>query len=441
MAKATMVVDLLLLDMALNSYRGVFGSTHGRSYANTKKWAANEGMTDTAKLLFGMGVYSAFDNMSAVAFALSENYTLPPVLAAIANDLDRPEMENRQRMGIRLDEIERWGLGVEDFEDGMHLLTLEAYMHPRTAALTLRMFDAFNWWENNFFASFKSYRPLISGLRRTRTLRPLARSLEWDLCRNTREEVNVQTYRTPDYMLSCAQDYRAGYGGDQQHIWQATLGNEAVCFTTHPAKIEGVTPNYWEGSGQLPRAAQVNNVVICIYNLHKKPALYVPTRLFFTHAWLPQDKFDEVIEQDDWIFARKGQGYLALRSQQPYRWQDRPGEDQDREIIADGRSNIWICEMGREMTDGSFAEFCERIGKATLNFDGVQVAYHSPSQGQLEFGWSESLRQDGRKIELHDYPRYRNPYTQADFAANSINIRLAPHHLSLDWQGVMRQYE
>ena len=34
------------------------------AYENTKKWASNEGTTDTMKLLFGMGIYSAFDNMS-----------------------------------------------------------------------------------------------------------------------------------------------------------------------------------------------------------------------------------------------------------------------------------------------------------------------------------------------------------------------------------------
>jgi hypothetical protein len=59
--KAEMVIDLILLDMALNTFKGVFGSTHGRAYENTKKWASNEGTTDTSKLLFGMGVFSGGD--------------------------------------------------------------------------------------------------------------------------------------------------------------------------------------------------------------------------------------------------------------------------------------------------------------------------------------------------------------------------------------------
>ncbi|MGD2039677.1 MAG: hypothetical protein PVH11_02545 [Anaerolineae bacterium] len=443
--RAAMVTDLLLLDIALNSYRGLFGSSHGRAYENTKKWASNEGTIDTQKLLFGMGQYSGFDNMSAASFALSRTYRMPPVLAAIAGDLDRPEMESRQRMGIRVAEAERWGLAFDDFEDGMVFLSLEAYVHPRTAGLTLRMFDAFNWWQNSFFAPFQPYRGLLSILRRTRTLGLLVRALEWDLCRNTREEVNVYTYRTPDYMLSCAQDYRAGYGGDQQHIWQATLGPDAVCFATHPAKLAGATPNYWAGAGQLPRAVQVKNVLIAVHNVHNRPALYVPTRLDFTHAWLPRDRFDEVLEREGWIFARKGQGYLALRSQQPYYWQNEPGPDQVREIIAEGKQNVWICEMGRQATDGTFAAFAQRICAAQLAFQGLSVVYRSPSQGRLEFGWQRPLRQEGRVVPVHGYARYENPYAttieagSTGFPAQSMRIHAGEHRLSLDWSTARRE--
>jgi hypothetical protein len=437
--KAAMVTDLLLLDMALNSYQGVFGSTHGRSYENTKKWAANEGTSDTQKLLFGMGQYSGFDNMSAAALALSSRYRMPPVIAAIAGDLDRPEMLNRQRMGIRVAEAGRWDLGLEDFEDGMVFLSLEAYAHPRTLALTMKMFDAYHWWENTFLAPFKPYQKLLSFLRRSHLLGAVARGFEWDLCRNTREEVNVYTYRTPDYSLSCAQDYRRGYGGDQQHIWQATLGADAVCFTTHPAKLEGASPNYWAGSGTLPRAVQVKNVLIAVYRITRRPALYVPNRLSFTHAWLPRDQFDEVIERDGWVFARRGEGYLALRSQRPYRWQDAPGEDQGREIIADGRENIWICELGREAIDGDFADFVGRIAAARLEFNRLQVSYDSPSQGRLEFGWEGPLRQNGQSLAVVDYPRYDNAYAQADFPAGRVEVNHGEGYLLLDWRTMQRR--
>jgi hypothetical protein len=442
-AKAEMVIDLLLLDMALHSFQGVFGSTHGRAYENTKKWASNEGTTDTMKLLFGMGVYSAFDNMSAAAFALSR-YRVPPAIEEIAWD-GSGSYENRQRMGILLNEMERWEIHPDNFEDGMLYLTLEAYLHPRTIANTLRMFDLCNWWENSFLNVFKPYRGLLKILNALGGLPLLARVLERDICRNTREEANLYTYKTPDYMLSTAQDYRKGYGGDQQHIWQATFGADAVCFTTHPAKLTGVTPNYWTGSGLLPRAAQYRNVAIAIYNLEKIPALYVPIRHFFTHAWLPRDKFDEVLESRGWIFARKGDGYLALRSQQPYFWNEehptsydfsyrREPEDLGREVIAPGRQNIWICQLGREADDGTFEQFIRSISLAGLNFSGLNVEYGSPGNGLIRFGWEGSLRVNDVEIQLHDYPRYDSPYAQAEFDPKEIEVSAGMHRLTLNWQ-------
>lgn len=456
--KAEVVIHLILLDMALNSFKGVFGSTHGRAYENTKKWASNEGTTDTSKLLFGMGIFSGYDNMSAVAFALS-GYRVPPVIEEVARgegyDPALP-MENRQRMGIKLKEMEKWGIHPDNFEEGMLYLTLEAYLHPRTIANTLRMFDICNWWENSFLNAFKRYRGLLKVIKAIGGLPLLARVLERDVCRNTREEVDIYTYKTPDYMLSTAQDYHKGYGGDQQHIWQATLGPDAVCFTTHPAKIEGVTPNYWAGNGLLPRAAQYKNVAIVLYNIKKIPALYVPIRHFYTHAWLPKDKFDEVVEKNGWVFARKGEGYLALRSQNPYFWrEDLPRshgehreekffsarsaslwpkpEDVGREILVDGAQNIWVCQMGRKADDGEFAEFVGKVSAAEIAFRGLSVSYQSPGNGLVRFGWEDPFSVDGVEIQLHEYLRYDNPYVKAEFDAAEIRISAGGHELNLDW--------
>ena len=443
--KAEMVLDLILLDMALNSFKGVFGSTHGRAYENTKKWASNEGTSDSMKLLFGMGIYSAFDSMSAGGFALS-TYNMPPAIEAIAHDTDKTYI-NRQRMGFKVQDAEKWGLTYDDTESGMVFLTNEAYLHPLTAELTLKMFDEFNWWESEFFHEFPPYRGFLNATKKLNLIPTLAKVLEKDVCRNMRDEPNVYTYHTADYMLSTAQSHRAGYGGDQQHIWQATLGPDAVCFTTHPARIHGVSPDYWAGSGILPRAAQYKNLTISVYNIKRLiPALYVPTKLFFTHAWLPKDKFDEVIEKNGWIFARKDDGYLALRSQNPYFWNTEGeqekhnftfgnfAEDMDREIIADGAQNIWICQLGRKEDDGRFEQFVEAISLAEVVYNGQNIEYRAPGIGQVRFGWEGALSVDGKEIQLDHYPRYDNPYVQADFDTTKIQVKAGEHVLDLDWE-------
>jgi hypothetical protein len=235
-------------------------------------------------------------------------------------------------------------------------------------------------------------------------------------------------------MLSAAIDYRPGYGGDQQHIWQATLGSDAVCFTAHPAKREGPTPDYWTGEGTLPRVAQVKNVLVAVYKINTMPGLYVTNRLLFTHAWLPKDKFDEVTERDGWIFVRKGDGYMALRSRNPFRWQTEDGEDQYREIIAEGKTNIWLCELGSRDQSGDFSEFIDAIRAAPLTFRDLSMAYTSPSQGRIEFGWRGPFRQNGQVVSLHDFPRYENLYTKTSFPAERVEIRCGEHWLVLDWR-------
>jgi hypothetical protein len=437
--RATAIIDLLLFEMAINNFKGVFGSSHGRSYEPTKKWADQESTTDTQKLLFGRGVFTAVENMSAVAFALSDGYRMPGVLYEIANDQDRHEMLHRQRIGINLDQATWWDLKPNDLENGMLLLNLEAYFHPRTINLLVRMMDAFDWWEKPFFQPFARRRRLIKFFKILGLLPLISRHYERDVCRTIREEVNVYTYRTPDYMISTAQDYRKGYGGDQQHIWQATLGPSAVCFTTHPARMKGSPPNYWSGSGILPRVAQIKNVVIAIYRLSKIPSLYVRNELDFTHAWLPRDRFDDVVEKEGWIFARLSDGYLGLLSQYPYQWHEMPGEDRNREIIVRKCNNIWLCEMGCRETDGDFSTFVQRILEAELVFYDSNISYRSPSQGYLQFGWKGPLVQDGRQVPLGDYPRYASPYAQVPFPPEDILISLGEETLHIDWINCNRQ--
>ncbi len=436
--RAEMVLDLLFFDMALHHHRGVFGSTHGRSYERAKKWAREEGTTDLAKLALGVGRFAGGENQSAACLAASTRYRLPEVIAGIAADAARPEVHVRQRMSFRIEEAIARGLDPAEPEDMMVLLSMEAYLHPRTIDGFTRLLDRFGWWTNAFFAPFRARRGLLLALRRARLLPLLARAFEPDLTRNLRDEVHVTTFRTPDTMLSSAQDWRPGMGGDQQHVWQATLGPDAVCFTTHPGPRSGRSPSHWTGSASLPRVAQVRNVLLCLYSISRRPALYVANRKRYTHAWLPRDRFDEVREQAGWIFARRGDGYLALRARDPHRWQTAPGEDAGREVIADGRTQVWICELGRRAEAGSFDAFVQRIADSRVVFGDRSVAYDSPSEGRLELDWEGPLRHGGRDIPLHDAPRYDTPYGGADFPSLELRIAHAGATLHLDWRSGRR---
>ena len=169
--------------------------------------------------------------------------------------------------------------------------------------------------------------------------------------------VNTVTYRTPNGMLSSAQDYQPGKPGGREHIWQATLGPNSILFANHPAassEKEERVPNFWRGNGTLPRVAQTKDFLIALYNLPEQ------TRLRFTHAYFPQRDFDETSFREGWAFARKGDGYTALKSF-PELDEIKEGKTAHRELRAYGMQTIWICQMGRLAQDGDFASFQEKI--------------------------------------------------------------------------------
>ena len=445
----SIVLDLIFADMASNHFRGNFGSTHGRTYED-KMSGKRDNTGSTFKLLFDLNEFGP-GNMSSSSLALSTAYQLPRVIYDMAHDFDRDEYENRQRMSIKLEEAAKWGLDTSLLEDGMTFLTLEAYTHPLTIGLFVEMLDAYKWWEHADFSIFKDFELV---LRDEMSRTSLAVTFEGDITRNMRPEVNIYTYRTPDYMLSTAQDWRIAhdgdqqYGGDQQSIWQATLGMEAVAFTTHPANEElgGPTPRYWVGYGTLPRSIQVKNVVVSLYDVDTTTLLYYPDQPLYTHAFLPKDKFDEAYKEDGWFFARKGDGYLALWSSDPNSdWlkNTNPGEPElgDHEIIAEGEKTIWICELARAADYADFDAFKTAIRNAPLAVDAeaLTVDYASPSQGRLLMAWDGPMTQDGDPVVVTDYPRYENPYSSSAFPGDLISFQHAGQSLKLDFANRSRE--
>ena len=466
--KAAMVLDLILADMALNQYAGNFGATHGRTYED-KMSGSRDNTGSTFKLVFNLNDYSP-GNMSSSSLALSTTYLPPRVVYDIANDADRPEMENRQRMGIKLEEAEGWGLDLDRFEDGMTLMTLEAYTHYLTIGLWAEMLDAYGWWVHD---DYNLFLPFEEVLRDPLVRVAFAKGAEKDITRNMRPEVNIYTYRTPRYMLSTAQDWRnphevdyvpngAGYGGDQQSIWQATLGTDAVVFTTHPANEnwDGPTPRYWTGYGTMPRSIQVKNVVISLYDRDETAMLYVPNQPSFTHAFLPRDKFDETSKENGWFFARQGDGYVALWSSDPESdWEPADPDHADlgvHEIIADNKDaegeptgkQVWICELGSADEHGDYEAFKAAVVAAPLDVDpdALTVDYESPSQGRLVMGWEGPLTQDGEPVVVRDYPRYENPYGTSSFRDDAISLEYQDPQkiykntsMTLNWASVTRE--
>lgn len=475
--RARMVLDLIFIEIAAHSLHGVFGSTHGRSYPREKRFGDTEATSDLCTVAFGTGRTTGADAMGAFALAVSPTYAPPALAVAIArgpgdaSSAPRTAAEEiRQRCGFDIREARRWGIDPHRELDAFMLLSQEAYFHPRSVRWFLRLMDRFGWWENSFFSPFRRFKGLFRVLRTLGLLPALAWIVRKDATRNTREAVSVHSRRSAHAMLSAAIDYRPGFGGDQQHIWQATLGPRAVVFVNHPADHGSGSAGYWVGDGNLPRVVMYRRNLIALYRPSHRRGLYKTNRLFFTHAWFPREEFDELCEigrgpEADptsaapvatdgvaapvrWFCARYGKGYVALASRNRAQW---GGEAHECEIVAAEGPNIWICRIGEANTDGSFERFVESCRDSRIDWahpagggarsGRLEVRWQPPGEPELRFGWRAPLRVDGQRQNLHERRRFDAPFaTDAETAigARRYSFSHGGQRLRLDYDMAVR---
>lgn len=429
--RAAMVTDILLFDLAVNTHHGAFGVSHGRTYPRHVMGANRESTACVTRLVSGEGIYNSRGNKSGVFLAASPGYKPPNVILAIAAD-EPEELVNRERMGLNLEDAGQYGLTFEDLESGMFWWGMGGYAAWPVINLTFAMVEEYDLWQNEFFAALTLFEPLWRA-----GLMPL---LCWALDEVTSgsilSQVNTYTYRTPDFMLACAQDQRSGQFGFQTHSWQATLDHDAVVFTCHPASLELESPGYWTG-GWMPKAVQEQNVLLSLYEWQPLGLTFPGIVLQFTHAYFPQVSFDAVIQSGHWVFARKDQGYLALYSYQPVLWAPNP-EGLSNDLVAFGLPNFWICELGRASDYESFDAFMEALANSTISYDGFTVSYHSPTQGLIETGFGLPFTVEGTLMDIKHYPRYQNPYAVEVFGSNPIVINHGTKQLTLNYETAQR---
>ncbi len=414
--QAGLLLDALFYDMALNNFHGAMGCTHGRVYAHTVKGCRKEPTSSILKLVFGVGSFNSNICMGAAAL-VSSKYRCPEIIRKIAVDYSQT-VSNKQRLSFNVQDAPEYGLSYGE-EDLNLYWGMQEFIHPLTVRTSKIVSEKHDVWPYRDYDKFiKKYEDEVS---------EYGKIIDCNTDCFAMSEANIETYRTPDYMLSCVNDFRPGAPGYQQHIWQATLSPDAVVFTTHPGgKHENGTPNYWAGNAVIPRAVQYENVTICIYNPLIKNGMNI------THAYFPKAAFDQTIQKGNWIFGRKNDGYVALYSHNSVSWEkDMQGIRND--LVAEGRKNIWICEMGSAAKYGSFDVFVKKISGSSVSCESNNVAYQSPSQGKMKFGWAIPFEIDGKAINIKHYPRFDNPFGRTDFNTRKIEIKYKGESMTLDF--------
>jgi hypothetical protein len=473
---AASTLDVLFFDLALHNEQAAFGVTHGRSYKKNKLTSLDEDTWNLTKLVFDNTAYDyqrADNDPGGVLMARSERYQLPEAIrrVGISNDT----FVDRERMGIATNELgppdpqiqAPYGLSYSDPALVDLWWGMNAFITWPTVPITLQAMDTYGLWDNPQLASLQVLRPFagdpLTAMFIASSVAPMA-----DLF--FLNEVNTYTWRSPDVMLSSAIDYRKGLRGAQVHSWQATLDANAVVFTNHPATPLAESTDwlddpedggYWNGEATLPRSAQQENVGIYIYAPQYPEANPPPLDVFtyqpMTHAYFPQDRFDEVVREGNWTFGRLGDGYVALFSYRPAEFlvydptrNATGGHTLPFDLVAaGGADNVWIVECASRSTAGSFASFRRLIQACPVQVTtrgpssngispGYDVVYDSPSQGRMTFGWEAPFTVRSRPISLGSFSRYDNPWVRTAFTSQTVDIRRGPYGVTLDFAGKTR---
>lgn len=417
--KSKMIMDLLLLDMGMHSFKGLFGATSGRCYEAQKKNPMKQDTLEVSERVWGFGNIEAYDYSRISAnFLLMEKYDLPEVIRKIGRDTG--EVIIKDSMGLDLKEIKQEFADLKDIDTtGMFLWAMESFTNPESVNMALKVFNEWELHKNSFLKDFKmiNHPVLIKlGLLPTivRLLNPVTQGIAI-------QRANTYTYKTSEYMLSTVQNHHPGTFGDQQHVWQATLSKEVTVFTTHPGApaFEDVnrnfSPDYWVGSGIFPHSVQRKNVHMSIYKLNQRKGFMEKQRVPYTHAYFPVDRFDEVVLEGNMIFGKLGEAYIALIGRNELKVSGKDSSD----LIQEGLVTYWICELSSSRVFDSFEAFMEAIRSRKISFAQDTLTYEGSDDYALTYKGAFSV--NGHEI-VTDYDRMDTPYGKVKRKPGEIQV-------------------
>jgi hypothetical protein len=164
---------------------------------------------------------------------------------------------------------------------------------------------------------------------------------------------SVSSPRSEEELKSSMTLFEPGLYGYQQHMWYAALDNDCIAFINHPGATNDeseMRPGYWYGNGLMPALMQKGRILGGIYHLDQKRH---PVN--FTHLYWPSFSLEEEVLEGNWLFGRKGKGYLAIWSSV----QGKPFDDvlSGCEYRFVSECSAFICMTGSKQEDGEFTDF------------------------------------------------------------------------------------
>jgi hypothetical protein len=465
---AAMALDLCLVDMAAHNQAGTYTAPRGRTYKKDKMSSLDEDTFNVAKFVFDdtTAAYQSTSDTGVTYFCSGTRYRPPQLVVDIATDPEPSVV--RERHGVFFDgskplEDDPVAPYGKDFDDPANLpfwWSLGALGMWPLAEVSVAAADEFRLWDTSEFGDIK----LLASLNDFDPERIRVWEQERAAVINFGflSEANTYAYREPKVSLASVLDHRFGEMRDQGHAWQAAIDENAMVFTTHPMTepaestvwADDSQPGYWTGDASMPRSAQHRGTAVHIYqpkwDESTDPLVWsVFEYRPFTHAYVPQDHFDEVRQVGNWTIVGKGGGYIALWSWRTPTWREYDpsviatrGMTKPFDLVAEGGpDNVWIVEVGSD-AGGSLDDFVNAvtaIEPSVVRDDaGFTVSWTSPSSGIVDYSSTGVFLVEGVEYPTSDHPRHESPWGGVDHLSRQYNLTAGTSTWACDFDTMTR---
>lgn len=472
------IMDILWLDVALNSVNNRLVATSSRMYGNNKAGnfygnsicAAMDVLwgNDGAEQILG-NPYLSEKEKSQIKDTLAKApnhvvicftdivkkgiYVLPEAIRDIA--LSNETFAVKMGCGLSPDDMVKEGLVGQKPYQIMAQMGAETFTNPQVVNNTLEYLKTNKMFRNSFLGYFRFLTLTIFKPVNWEKFGAKYNIMPHGIATG---RGNVYTYRTAHYSMSTSVCKDVDMCGAQDHEWTANIGETLTLFTTHPAGNGegryGSSPGYWIGNGRRPMSVQNESVNITIYKLPTKKRLGEAHIADMTHAYMPKSFYDEFEINENTVFARKNGVFVALIADgklefKPYN-EDSINAIYKNKALTDDykvKGEFDLCRFGgeyhayvTELSDAdkeSFDEFKERIRNNKIIFGNGKVSYNTYF-GKISTSYDGEFKVNGADMQK-EFDRYDCKFCKAPRKPDSLFVDSGKHTLSLDLKNVKRQ--
>ena len=378
---AAMHMDVLLLDMIVDSRYGLHGGAHGRIYPHTALNSCFMGSRVKFFHTFLYGYYCYYFGVEGGYPALSMTHT-----ATILSDYFPSEIVCR---------------------------VAKNRIYP------------YENYERRHLHQSRGFRDVIN--------RELLSSVEG-------LSIDKYTYVCDDYMLGAVNhqdDYPENnvgswYAHHEQHEWELTLlgrgDGSAKIFSHHPG-----SPGYYQIHNQWTGDSYCNcgthfctkDTAISMYDI--KDEIYVPVKGHMPpkeayspkhpgiNADIPLTLFDEKILEENYIFLRYGKLFVMVWFSNGYHFAK--GESADYEALSDGWKHCFICHVDYAENHASLADFAVAMKQQPIAFDSGRMTVEF-----LNVKMDYKTRYVDGKRQVFPYKLFDSPWVQAEYGSGIYRV-------------------